>query len=39
MLKQSLTDEIKFANKDMDKAKKGLQRPKRRKPVPKAILR
>merc|ERR1719161_1914098 len=24
MLKQSLTDEIKFANKDMDKAKKGL---------------
>merc|ERR1719440_720160 len=24
MLKQSLMDEIKFANKDMDKAKKGL---------------
>jgi len=24
MLKQSLTDEVKFANKDMDKAKKGL---------------
>jgi hypothetical protein len=24
MLKQSLTDSIKFANKDMDKAKKGL---------------
>merc|ERR1719207_1478 len=24
MLKQSLTDEIEFANKDMDKAKKGL---------------
>merc|ERR1719272_2459210 len=24
MLKQSLTDEMKFANKDMDKAKKGL---------------
>merc|ERR1719498_1795327 len=24
MLKQSLTDQVKFANKDMDKAKKGL---------------
>merc|ERR1719160_1291758 len=32
MLKQSLTDEIKFANKDMDKAKKGLAESQEKKP-------
>merc|ERR1740127_228475 len=33
MLKQSLTDEIKFANKDMDKAKKGLSESQEKKAV------
>merc|ERR1719263_323678 len=33
MLKQSLTDEIKFANKDMDKAKKGLAESQEKKAV------
>merc|ERR1719159_411399 len=33
MLKQSLTDEIKFANKDMDKAKKGLAASQEKKAV------
>merc|ERR1740127_189023 len=33
MLKQSLTDEIKFANQDMDKAKKGLSENQEKKAV------
>merc|ERR1740127_241142 len=33
MMKQSLTDEIKFANKDMDKAKKGLSESQEKKAV------
>merc|ERR1719486_407802 len=33
MLKQSLTDEIEFANKDMDKAKKGLSESQEKKAV------
>merc|ERR1719446_25146 len=33
MLKQSLTDEVKFANKDMDKAKKGLSESQEKKAV------
>merc|ERR1719159_2094156 len=33
MLKQSLTDEIKFANQDMDKAKKGLSESQEKKAV------
>merc|ERR1719428_900199 len=33
MLKQSLSDEIKFANKDMDKAKKGLSESQEKKAV------
>merc|ERR1740130_978421 len=33
MLKQSLTDEIKFANSDMDKAKKGLSESQEKKAV------
>merc|ERR1719272_1451261 len=33
MLKQSLTDEVKFANQDMDKAKKGLAESQEKKAV------